>query len=65
LSLIRASCVVKRQSMVVAAVLRAAVQAANFRSIVARVPNRQFRPWRARTLDAISAMFSQEPGLGV
>ena len=58
MSLMRASSVVKCQSMVVAASLRAAAQAATSRSIMARSSRRRFRHCRARMFNAISAMFN-------
>ena len=62
----RASAVVKRQSMVVAGRRCAPpTQAATSRSSVARSASRRSRHCRASTLSSISAMFSQLPCLGV
>src|SRR3954454_14939972 len=61
---IRASVVVNCQSALVAAALRRCCQAWTWRSSVALSPTRSGRS-RPRALSLISAMFSQEPCLGV
>ena len=65
MSLMRASAVVKRQSTVVAAVLRRSSQAATSAASVCRSAMRWSKHWRPSTLSSISAMLSQLPCLGV
>src|SRR5215203_2746082 len=65
LSLIRASSVSKRHSILAPFSWRRSCQAATSASSVWKSGTRRSRHWRLSTLNSISAMFSHEPCLGV
>src|SRR3989442_13277841 len=64
-SLMRASAVVKRQSTVIAAVLRSVSHAAASCSTSAWLGIRRSRHWRSKTDNTISALVNPLPWLGV